>query len=93
MRATITRKLIVNTIQGYEVKITEEGKAEAVALAPITVYGNISRDQATKELAKVHGKSATVGKIDTAEKVFEISVEDFIKNAKIVEKETPATNN
>ena len=94
MRTTITRKLIVNTIHGYTVNVDENGVATANAVDPITLYGNISRDQAQKELVKVSGKSnAVVGKVDTAEKVFEISVEDFVKNAKVVEKEATEETN
>ena len=88
MRTTITRKMVVNTICGYTVELDSEGNASAKALNKISLYGNITKEQAKKELVKVYGDNAMVAKIETAEKVFEISVEDFIKNAKEVVKES-----
>ena len=87
MRATITRKLLVNTVCGYTVDIDEEGNAKVNALDPITMYGNVNKEQAKKELAKAYSCSDIhVGKITTDEKVYEISVEDFVAHAKVVEK-------
>ena len=93
MRSTITRKLIVNTVHGYVVKVDENGTPTAEAVDTITLYGNVSKEQAKKELVKAcEIADVVVAKVDTAEKIYEISVEDFVKNAKVAEKETPEEN-
>lgn len=89
MRATITRKMIVSTITGYMIEIREE-KPTVKEVEPVTIYGKTTPEKALKELQRVYGKtsSVTVAGIKEEEKQYEISVEDFIKYAKIVE-ETP----
>ena len=93
MRNTITRTLAVSEITAYKLTI-EDGQPKADALPTITVPGKASQKEAIKAVQKVYGKDAavTVGNIVVHEDVYEISVDDFMKYAKKVDKaaETPA---
>lgn len=92
MRTTIERSLVKTTIHACSVKI-ENGTPVATAVDPIVVYGNYTEEQARKEIARVHGKHSSVvlAKIEAEEKHYEISVDDFVKHAKEVEKKSEQT--
>lgn len=87
MRNTITRTMATSEIKGFMMKVVE-GKPTVVELPVLTVTGKATEKDAIKELKKVHGKDAnvTVGTIECHEDTYEISVEDFMKYAKKVEK-------
>ena len=86
MRATITRSVVVSTVNGYTIEI-QEGKPTVKELEPVTVYGKLTKDKATKELKRVYGKdqAVSVSTVTEEEKQYEISVADFVKYAKVVE--------
>ena len=94
MRATITREMVVSTINGYTIEI-EEGKPTVKEVQPVTVYGKVTKDKALKELKKVYGKDApvSVSTVDEETKRYEISVADFIKYAKVVTDSTEENKN
>lgn len=89
MRNTITRTMATSTIYAYRLAV-KDGKPEVESLEPLTIGGKATMKDAEKALRKVYGKDAalTVNKIDVAEDLYEISVEDFMKYAKKVEKKT-----
>lgn len=86
MRTTITRTITSTKIHGCKVKI-ENGTPVAEPVEPITVYGEVTEDQAQRKMDKAYGKNGkvVVSKIETEEKLYEISVEDFVKHATVVE--------
>lgn len=87
MRKTIVRTITATTIESANVKF-EKGAPVVVANAPITVNGNIEEDKALKVVRKAYGESAQVTAITQVDDVYEISVENFMKHAKKVEKPT-----
>ncbi len=88
MRATIARKLIETTIEAHSIKVVD-GEPKLVELPPLTLYGNFNRKEALRELKRVHGKAEaiTISKITSVTKQYEISVDEFVKYAKVVEAE------
>ena len=94
MRATITREMVVSTINGYTIEI-QEGKPTVKEVSPVTVYGKVSKDKALKELKKVYGKDApvSVSTVTEESKRYEISVADFIKYAKVVNDQADENKN
>ena len=86
MRTTITRRIAQTTI--HPVKVTfENGVPTTAPLEPIVAFGEITPEQAKRIVTKKHGKdgNVVVAKTETAEKQYEISVDDFVKYAKIVD--------
>ena len=93
MRNTITRTITTTTI--HPAKIAFENGAPVVqALEPITVHGIVTDKEAQKIAFKAYGKgdNIVVANLETNEKFYEISVADFIKYAKEVEKPTASEN-
>lgn len=90
MRNTIERKMVETTIQGYSVNVQPDGKPIVKELPPVIVYGKIGIGEATKELRRTYPKAEniTVGKITSVERRYRISVDDFIKHAKVVADKT-----
>lgn len=88
MRATITRKLVESTIKGFAITIQENGEPSVQKLEPVTVYGKIGKNEAVKELKRLNPDldGITVSAITEEEVQFEITVEDFVKNAKRLDK-------
>lgn len=87
MRNTITRTMATSEIHAFRL-VMKEGKPEVETLPVMTIGGKATVKDAEKALRKQYGKDApiTVSKIDVREDVYEISVEDFMKYAKKVEK-------
>ena len=94
MRSTITRTLTQNTIRPAKIELVGDTPV-VTPLDPVIVYGNVSKEEAKREVVKVYGKDDTivVAKIETEDKFFEISVADFIKYAKVVDKNADETEN
>ena len=87
MRATIERSIIHTTIKACKVAF-KDGAPVATELDPITVYGNCTEEQAVKAIKKQYGASAVFAGMESTEKHYEISVEDFVKNATEVERKS-----
>lgn len=87
MRNTITRTMATSEIHAFRL-VMKEGKPEVETLPAMTIGGKATVRDAEKALRKQYGKDApiTVSKIDVREDVYEISVDDFMKYAKKVEK-------
>jgi hypothetical protein len=88
MRKTIVRTITASTIESVIVKF-EKGKPVVTANPPITLNGIVTEDKAMKEVRKAYGATAQVTEIKSVDAVYEISVEDFMKNAKKVETPSP----
>lgn len=89
MRNTITRTMATSKIHAVMLTMNED-KPEVKELPVMVIGGKATVKDAEKALRKEHGKNApiTVTKIEVNEDVYEISVEDFMKYAKKVEKAT-----
>ena len=87
MRNTITRTITTTTINSAKICF-ENGTPTAIDLAPITVHGTLTQQEAQKIAVKRYGKgeNVVVKSLETREKFYEISVADFIKYAKEVDK-------
>ena len=87
MRNTITRTMATSEIHAYRM-VMKEGKPEVETLPVLTIGGKATVKDAEKALRKQYGKDApvVVSDIKVNEDVYEISVEDFMKYAKKVEK-------
>lgn len=92
MRKSICRTMATSTINAYTVEIVD-GQPVAKALDPVIITGKAKEKDALKAVKDAHGVTAvTIGKIEIEEATYEISVEDFMKYAKKVEK-TEEENN
>lgn len=87
MRKTITRTMATSTIHGFSLTV-ENGQPKTECLDPVTVMGKANDKEALRALKDKYGKDATVtvAKIEVAEDTYEISVDDFMKHAKKVDK-------
>lgn len=89
MRTTIQRRIATTTI--HPVKVTfENGVPSTEPLETITAYGEITPDKAKKIVDKKYGKggNVVVAKTETANTLYEISVEDFVAHATPVDEKT-----
>lgn len=89
MRKTITRTLTRATVNGYTVKM--EGNIPNVTpLDPVTAWGNLTDKEAEKVLVEKYGKEMKpiVGEITYADETYQIDIETFVANAKLVGAET-----
>lgn len=92
MRNTITRTITSSVIKGFKLTM-KEGTPSVEELDPVSVSGRVNEKQALKQLEKAYGKSSpiTVASITEENDVYEISVEDFMKYATKVDKESNVT--
>ena len=81
MRKLMTKEVTVSTIKMARMDIIE-GKPVAIELEPVTVLGRITKDKAQREMNKKHQIPVTVYEVSTETDVYEMEVEDFIKQAK-----------
>ena len=89
MRKTIVRTMATSKINAFKLTL-ENGQPKIENLEPLTVMGKASEKEALKALKDKYGKNApiTVANIEVQEDTYEISVEDFLKYAKKVEKDS-----
>lgn len=87
MKATIKRTLTESTINAYSVKIQENGEPAVTKLNPVTLFGKVSKVEAQKEMERVNPNSDSImiSSIEEKEVQYEITIEDFVKNAKRIE--------
>lgn len=87
MRKTIVRTMATSTITAYTLEM-KDGAPVAKALAPITVMGKAKEKDAIKAVKDQFGlTNVTIGEIQIDEATYEISVDDFMKHAKKVDKD------
>lgn len=89
MRKTITRTMATSKIHACML-VMVDGVPIVEQLEPITVMGKATEKEGLKAIKDKYGKDcpATISKIEVEEDTYEISVEDFLKYAKKVEKKT-----
>lgn len=86
MRKTICRTMATSTIKAFTLEMVD-GLPVAKALDPVVVMGKAKEKDALKAVKDAHGVTAvTIGEIQIEEATYEISVDDFMKYAKKVEK-------
>lgn len=92
MRSTITRTLAVSNFTAHAV-FMKDGEPTIKTIEVTNVPGKVSEKEAMRIIRNQYGKdiSVTIGKINTQEDTYEISVDDFMKYAKKVSKESEAT--
>ena len=81
MRKNIERSIIVNKVFTKSVN----DKMQVIDNPVFEVYGNIPKKQIEKIALEKYGNMTKVLNVDTVENRYIISVENFIKNAKIIE--------
>lgn len=86
MRKTICRTMATSTIKAFTIEM-KDGAPVAKALDPITVMGKAKEKDALKAIKDAYNTNAvTIGEIQIEEATYEISVDDFMKYAKKVDK-------
>lgn len=87
MRKTIVRTMATSTITAYTLEM-KDGAPVAKALDPIVIMGKAKEKDALKAVKEKFGLTAvTIGEIKVEEATYEISVDDFMKYAKKVDKD------
>ena len=87
MRKLMTKEVTVSTIKMARMDIID-GKPVAIELEPVTVLGRITKEKAQREINKKdqiilkYPFPVTVYEVSTETDVYEMEVEDFIKQAK-----------
>ena len=81
--------MATSTIQAFKLTI-ENGQPKVENLESLVVMGKATEKEALKALKEKYGKNApvTIASIEAQEDTYEISVEDFVKHAKKVDKKT-----
>lgn len=86
MRKTICRTMATSTIKAYTLEMVD-GLPVAKALDPVVIMGKAKEKDALKAVKDAYDVTAvTIGEIQIEEATYEISVDDFMKYAKKVEK-------
>lgn len=87
MRKTITRTMATSKINAFKLTV-ENGQPKVENLEPLTVMGKATEKEALKALKEQYGKNApvSIASIEVQEDTYEISVDDFVKYAKKVDK-------
>ena len=86
--------MATSTINAFKLTI-ENGQPKVENLEPLVVMGKATEKEALKALKEKYGKNApvTIASIEVQEDTYEISVEDFVKHAKKVDKKTVEQEN
>lgn len=89
MRKTIVRTMATSTIHAFKLTV-ENGQPKIENLEPLVVMGKANEKEALKALKDKYGKNAplTIANIHVQEDTYEISVDDFVKYAKKVQKDS-----
>lgn len=93
MRNTIIRTMATSEIHAFRL-VMVDGVPQVEELPVFTANGKLTHKDAERALRREYGKTApiTIKEVKVSENTYEISVEDFLKYAKKVEK-TEETNN
>ena len=86
MRRTIVRTITATTIQSVKLSFIN-GKAELIDNEVMTLNGKIDEATALKIVRKTYGDNAQLKNVEETTNTYEISVDDFIKHATIIEAE------
>lgn len=94
MRNTITRTMATSEIHAFRL-VMKEGKPEVEELPVMIIMGKATHKDAEKALRAEYGKNCavTIKEIVVSENLYEISVDDFMKYAKKIDKASASTEN
>lgn len=81
LRKTMQKEITKTTVKLAKMDL-QDGQPVAVPLPDETLLGNVSLENAQKQMSKKH-QGATVFSVEPDTVVYEMSVEDFIKYATI----------
>ena len=85
MRKNITRTLTHAVVHAFTVKMQDK-KPVIEELEPVHAWGTLTDKEAKKLVKDAHGiADATIGKIEYAQETYRISIDDFVKNAEMVD--------
>jgi Histone-like Protein p6 len=90
MRKLMTKEVTTTTLKLAKMQMVE-GQPVATALEDEILLGNVSLEKAQQFATKKHGAGVTVFEAVADTKVYELSVEDFIKHASVKEEQIEAT--
>jgi Histone-like Protein p6 len=90
MRKVMTKEVTTTKVILAKMKMVE-GQPVATALEDEILLGNVSLEKAQGFATKKHGAGVTVFEVVADTKVYEMSVEDFIKHASVKEEQIEAS--
>jgi hypothetical protein len=90
MRKLMTKEVTTTTLKLAKMQMVE-GQPVATALEDEILLGNVSIEKAQGFATKKHGTGVTVFEVVADTKVYEMSVEDFIKHATVKEEQIEAS--
>jgi hypothetical protein len=82
MRRMMTKE-VTSTLVKSAVMTVIDGVPTAQQLPEETLLGNVTAENAQKQLSKKHGQAVTVFEVQPDTIVYEMAVEDFIKIASV----------
>jgi hypothetical protein len=85
-RKTMAREVTHTTLKLAKMEV-QEGSPVAVPLEDVTLIGNVNLEKAQRYALKEFGANTTVFEVLPETKKYEMSVEDFIKHAQVVEEQ------
>jgi hypothetical protein len=89
MRKIMTKEVTTTKVKLAKMKMVE-GTPTAIAMEDELLIGNVSLEKAQSLAVKKHGTGVTVFEVVADTKVYEMSVEDFIKHASLKEEQLEA---
>jgi len=82
MRKMMTKEVTKTTVKIAKMEV-KDGLPVATSLEDEILLGNVSQEKAQKAITKKHGSNVTVFETTPTTDVYEMSVEEFIKNANV----------
>lgn len=89
MRKVMTKEVTTTKVKLAKMQMVE-GTPSAISMEDEILLGNISIEKAQTLATKKHGAGVTVFEVVADTKVYEMSVEDFIKLANVKEEQMEA---
>lgn len=85
-RKMMTKEVTFTTVKASKMAI-ENGTPVALPLEDEIILGNVTLEVAQRHIEKKHGKGSLVFEVIADTKVYEMSVEEFMKVASVKEEE------
>lgn len=86
MRKMMTKEVTKTTVKLAKMEMVN-GLPQAIKMEDEILLGNVSLEKAQKEITKKHGAGVTVFEVAADTTLYEMAVEDFIKQAAVKEPE------
>jgi hypothetical protein len=90
MRKNMTKEVTTTKVKLAKMEMVA-GTPTAIAMEDEILIGNVSLEKAQSLAKKKHGVGVTVFEVVADTKVYEMSVEDFIKHASLKEEQIEAS--